>query len=62
MKTKFNLTLILAVMLTMAQTAWAATETKTLTFYMDGGASGNTSAQDDWTLVSSGKTLCRANY
>ena len=57
MKTKFNLTLILAVMLTMAQTAWAATETKTLTFYMDGGASGNTSAQDDWTLVSSGKTL-----
>ena len=61
MKTKFNLTLILAVMLTMAQTAWAATETKTLTFYMDGGASGNTSAQDDWTLVSSGKTLHWSN-
>ena len=61
MKTKFNLILILATMLTMAQTAWAATETKTLTFYMDGGASGNTSAQDDWTLVSSGKTLHWSN-
>ena len=56
---KFNL--ILAVMLAMAQTAWAATETKTVTFYMDGGASGNTSAQDDWTLVSSGKTLHWSN-
>lgn len=58
---KFNLILILATMLTMAQTAWAATETRTATFYMDGGASGNTSAQDDWTLVSSGKTLHWSN-
>lgn len=58
---KFNLILTLAVMLTMAQTAWAVTETKTVTFYMDGGASGKTSAQDDWTLVSSGKTLHWSN-
>ena len=61
MKIKYNLILILAAVLTMAQTAWAATETKTVTFYMDGGASGNTSAQDDWTLVSSGKTLNWSN-
>ena len=58
---KFNLILTLAAMLTMAQTAGAATETRTVTFYMDGGASGNTSAQDDWTLVSSGKTLHWSN-
>ena len=58
---KFNLILTLAAMLTMAQMAWAGTETRTLTFYMDGGASGNTSAQDDWTLVSSGKTLHWSN-
>ncbi len=58
---KFNLILTLAAMLTMAQTAWAATETRTVTFYMDGGASGNTSVQDDWTLVSSGKTLHWSN-
>ncbi|GJG34539.1 hypothetical protein PRMUPPPA20_26480 [Xylanibacter ruminicola] len=45
----------------MAQTAWAVTETRTVTFYMDGGASGNTSVQDDWTLVSSGKTLHWSN-
>ena len=53
MKLSFHLILTLAAMLTMAQTAWAATkiETRTVTFYMDGGASGNTSAQDDWTLV-----------
>ena len=58
---KFNLILTLVAMLTMAQTAWAATETRTVTFYMDGGASGNTSAQDAWTLVSNGKTLHWAN-
>ena len=60
-KQTFNLILSLAFWLTMAQTIWAATETKTVTFYMDGGASGNTSVQDDWTLVSSGKTLHWSN-
>ena len=60
-KQTFHLILSLAAVLTMAQTAWAATETRTVTFYMDGGASGNTSAQDDWTLVSSGKTLHWSN-
>ena len=61
MKRKYHLILTLAVLFTMAQTAWAATETRTTTFYMDGGASGNTSVQDDWTLVSSGKTLHWSN-
>ena len=61
MKLSFHLILTLAAMLTMAQTAGAATETRTVTFYMDGGASNNTSAQDDWTLVSSGKTLRWSN-
>ena len=57
----FNLILILAAMLTMAQTAWAATETRTVTFYMDGGTSGRTSKVDDWTLNSGGITLHYAN-
>ena len=61
MKRTLNYIFILATMLTMAQTAWAATETRTVTFYMDGGASGNTSMQDDWTLASSGKTLHWSN-
>ena len=62
-KLSFHLILTLAAMLTMAQTAWAGTkiETRTVTFYMDGGASTNTSAQDDWTLVSNGKTLHWSN-
>ncbi len=60
-KLSFHLILTLAVMLTMVQTVGAATETRTVTFYMDGGASGNTSAQDDWTLASSGKTLHWSN-
>ncbi len=53
---KFNLILILAAMLTMAQTAWAGTkiETRTATFYMDGCTSGRTTLQDDHTLVSGG--------
>ena len=40
MKLSFHLILTLVVMLTMAQTAWAATktETRTATWYMDGGA------------------------
>ena len=61
MKLSFHLILTLAVMLTMAQTAGAATETRTVTFYMDGGASGRTSKVDDWTLNSGGITLHYAN-
>ena len=52
---------MMLLMLLTTMTAWAVTETRTLTFYMDGGASGNTSVQDDWTLVSSGKTLHWSN-
>ena len=51
-KLSFHLILTLAAMLTMTQTAGAATETRTVTFYLDGGASGKTSLQDEWTLVS----------
>ena len=56
---KFNLILTLAAMLTMAQTAWAGTkiETRTATWYMDGGTSGITTLQDDHTLVSGGMVL-----
>lgn len=62
-KLSFHLILTLVAMLTMAQTAWAATktETRTVTFYMDGGASGRTSKVDDWTLNSGGITLHYAN-
>ena len=53
--------ILLVMMLTMAQTAWAGTiiETRTVTFYMDGGASGNTNLQGDsrHVLVSGGMTL-----
>ena len=60
-KRTFNLILILAAVLTMAQTAWAATETKTVTFYMD-GCTSTTTLQDNWTLVSSeGKVLHYSN-
>lgn len=59
---KFNLILTLVLWL-VAQTAWAGTkiETRTVTFYMDGGASGRTSKVDDWTLNSGGITLHYAN-
>ena len=60
-KRTFNLILTLALWLVAAQGAWAVTETRTVTFYMDGGASSNTSVQDDWTLVSSGKTIHWSN-
>ena len=55
-KLSFNLILTLALWLVAAQTAWATTtiETRTVTFYMDGGASGRTSKVDDWTLNSGG--------
>ena len=63
MKIKYNLILALVMILAMAQTAWATTkiETRTATFYMDGGASGRTSKVDDWTLNSGGITLHYAN-
>jgi len=59
MKLSFHLILTLVAMLMMAQTAWATTkiETRTVTFYMDGGTSGSTTPQDDWTLVSGGIRL-----
>ena len=58
-KLSFHLILTLALWLTMAQTAWAATktETRTATWYMDGGASGNTNVQGTHVLNSGGMTL-----
>jgi len=60
MKTKvklsFHLILTLATMLMMAQTAWAAKETRTVTFYMD-GCTSTTTMQDNHTLVSEGMVL-----
>ena len=57
-KLSFNLILTLALWLTMAQTAWAATktETRTATWYMD-GASNNTIVQGTHVLNSGGMTL-----
>ena len=58
-KRTFNLILTLAAMLTMAQTAWAGTkiETKTATWYLDGGSSGKTTLQGTHVLISGGMTL-----
>ena len=53
--------LTLTAMLTMAQTAWAAKETRKVTFYMDGCTSGRTTLQDDHTLVSGGMVLHYSN-
>ena len=52
MKLSFNLILTLAAMLTMAQTAWAGTtiETRTVTWKMDGGKSGQTTQITTGTL------------
>ena len=50
-KQKFNLILTLAVMLTMAQTAWAADETKTFTVSSVTG-SGNPLSYDGKTFIS----------
>lgn len=61
MKRAFFLILITALLLAFTNKAWAATETKTVTFYLDGGASGKTSLQDEWTLVSGGKVLHYSN-
>lgn len=44
-------------LLIVTQTAWAKTETRTATWYMDGGTSGITTLQDDHTLVSGGMVL-----
>lgn len=60
LRQKFILILILAVMFTMAQTAWAATvkETRTTTWQMDGGASGSTTLENSLTLLNAeGKRL-----
>ena len=60
MKLSFNLILTLALWLVAAQTAMATTkiETRTATFYMDGGTSGSTTLADGgWTLVSGGIRL-----
>ena len=60
-KQSFNFIFALVVMLTMAQTAWAGktTETRAVTFYMDGGVSGKTNLQGDsrHVLVCGGMTL-----
>ena len=58
-KRTFNLILSLALWLVAAQTAWAGTktETRTVTFYLNGGTSGSTTLQDNWTLVSGGIRL-----
>ena len=51
-KLSFHLILTLAAMLTMAQTAWAGTtiETRTVTWKMDGGLSGQTTQITTGTL------------
>ena len=56
-----GLALLTLMMSLTAQTAGAATETKTVTFYMD-GCTSTTTLQDNWTLVSSeGKVLHYSN-
>lgn len=54
--------MLLLVMMLTTMTAWAATETRTVTFYMDGGYSGKTNLQDNWTLLNeNGLTLYYSN-
>ena len=61
-KRTFNLILTLALWLVAAQTAWAVKVTKTETFYLDGGYSGKTQLQDNWTLLNeNGLTLYYSN-
>ena len=58
----FNLILTLALWLVAAQGAWAVKVTKTETFYLDGGYSGKTQLQDNWTLLNeNGLTLYYSN-
>ena len=53
----FRVAMMLLMLLT-TMTAWAKTETRTATFYMDGGTSGSTTLADGgWTLVSGGIRL-----
>ena len=62
MKRTFNLILTLALWLVAAQGAWAVKVTKTETFYLDGGYSGKTQLQDNWTLLNeNGLTLYYSN-
>ena len=56
-KQSFNFIFALVVMLTMAQTVWAAIETRTATWYLDGGSSGKTTLQGTHVLISGGMTL-----
>ena len=61
-KRTFNLILTLALWLVAAQGAWAVKVTKTETFYLDGGNSGKTQLQDNWTLLNeNGLTLYYSN-
>ena len=61
-KQSFNFIFVLVVMLTMVQTTWAVKVTKTETFYLDGGYSGKTQLQDNWTLLNeNGLTLYYSN-
>ena len=56
----FRVAMMLLMLLT-TMTAWAAKETRTVTFYMDGCTSGRTTLQDDHTLVSGGMVLHYSN-
>ena len=55
----FRVAMMLFMMMLTTMTAWAGTtiETRTATFYLNGGTSGSTTQQDDWTLVSGGIRL-----
>ena len=56
----FRVAMMLLMLLTTI-TAWAGTETRTATFYMDGGTSGRTTKVNAWTLSSGGILLHYAN-
>ena len=56
-KRSFHLILTLALWLMAAQGVWAVKVTKTVTFYMNGGASGKTTLQSTHVLNSGGMTL-----
>ena len=53
---------MMLLMLLTTMTAWAVKVTKTETFYLDGGYSGKTQLQDNWTLLNeNGLTLYYSN-
>lgn len=61
MKRKHNIFITLILCL-ITMHAWAATETKTATWYLNAGTSGTTTLEDKWTLLSGeGKRLCYNN-